>query len=153
RRGHEVEVERQAVAGVEEPVDAVRAEHVRELVRVEDDRRRAEWEDEPGELVGEELRRLEVHVRVDEARDDEAAGRVEHVAPLVVAEPGDPAVDDRDPRLQPLAREDGQHTAAADDEIGGLVAAGDGEAAGEVDAHASPNPLTAAQYAFRPWRS
>ena len=41
RRGHEPDVERQPGADVEQPVDAVRAEHVRDLVRVGDDGRRA----------------------------------------------------------------------------------------------------------------
>ena len=60
---------------------------------------------------------------------DPAARRVERLAALVVAEAGDPAVDDRDVRLEPLAREDREHPAAADDEVGGLVSARDGEAA------------------------
>ena len=47
---------------------------------------------------------------------------------VVVAEPGDPAVDDRDVRLEPLAREHREHAPAADDDVGGLVAARDGEA-------------------------
>ncbi len=72
-RGHEVEVEREVLARVEQPVDAVGAEHVRELVGVGDDRDGPERQHQAGELVGEKLRRLEVHVRVDEARDDPAA--------------------------------------------------------------------------------
>ncbi len=42
RRGHEPDVERNAVADVEQPVDTVGAEHVRDLVRVDHDRRRPE---------------------------------------------------------------------------------------------------------------
>ena len=38
-------------------------------------------------------------------------GRVDDLAALVVAEAGDPAVDDRDIRLEPLAREDRKHLA------------------------------------------
>ena len=57
-------------AEVGEPVDAVRAEDVGDLVRVGDDGRGPEREDEARELVHEQLRRLEVHVRVDEAGDD-----------------------------------------------------------------------------------
>ena len=63
---------------------------------------------------------------------DVAAARVEHLVALVVAEPGDVAVDDRDVGLQPLAREDREHAPAADDELGGLVAAGHGEPSGKV---------------------
>ena len=77
RGRHEVDVELEVVAGVEQPVDAVGAEHVRDLVRVGDDRGRAEREDEALELVDEELHRLDVHVRVDEAGHDEAARRVD----------------------------------------------------------------------------
>ena len=73
RRRHEPDVERDAVADVEQPVHAVGAEHVRDLVRVGDDRRRPERQHEARELVDEQLRRLEVHVRVDEPRDDVAA--------------------------------------------------------------------------------
>ena len=65
-RGHEEDVERHLRAQVGEPVDAVRAEDVRDLVRVGDDGGRAEREDEARELVHEELRGLQVHVRVDE---------------------------------------------------------------------------------------
>ena len=81
-------------------MDAVRAEHVRDLVRVGDDGGRPEREDEPRELVHEQLRRLEVHVRVDEAGHDPAAGRVERLAAFVVAEAGDVAVGDRDVDLR-----------------------------------------------------
>ena len=82
---------------------------------------------EARELGREQLRRLEVHVRVDEAGDDVRAVRVERLDPLVGAEPGDDAVADRDVDVEPLAREDAQHTAAADDEVGRLVAPRDRE--------------------------
>ena len=85
-----------SAADVEQPVHAVGAEHVRDLVRVGDDGGRPERQHEPRELVDEQLRRLEVHVRVDEPGHDEAAGGVERLAALVVAEAGDVAVDDRD---------------------------------------------------------
>ena len=68
RRRHEVDVERDVVADVDQPVHAVGAEDVRDLVRVGDHRGRAERQHEPRELVDEQLRRLEVHVGVDEAR-------------------------------------------------------------------------------------
>ena len=111
-------------------MDAVDAEHVRDLVRVGDDGRRAERQHEPRELVDEQLDRLEVHVRVDEAGDDPAARCVEHLACPRTPEARDDAVDDRDVDVQPLPREDREHAAAADDEVGGLVPSGDGEAAG-----------------------
>ena len=89
RRGGEVDVERQVLADVDEPVHAVGAEHVRDLVRIRDDGGRPERQHEAGELGREQLRRLEVHVRVDEAGNDEGALRVERLGALVVAEPGD----------------------------------------------------------------
>ena len=129
RRGHEVEVELQAFTRVEQPVDAVGAEHVRELVRIEDDGRRPERQDEPRELVGKQLRALEVHVRVDEAGDDPPAGGVHHLAAVVLPQAGDPPVCDSDVGFQPLAREHREHAAAAEDEVGGLVPARHGNAA------------------------
>ena len=79
-RRHEEDLELEARRRVVQPVDAVRAEHVRDLVRVGDDRRRAEREHEPRELVDEQLHRLEVHVRVDEARARRSARRVDRLA-------------------------------------------------------------------------
>ena len=123
RRRHEVDVERQARGRVEQPVDAVRAEHVRDLVRVGDDRGRAEREDQARELVDHQLRGLDVQVRVDEAGDDVAPGGVDDLGAVVVAQPGDDAVADRDVGVEPLAREHGEDAAAADDEVGRLVSA------------------------------
>ncbi len=85
---------------------AVRAEYVRELVRIEDDRRRPERQHEPGELVRKQLGRLEVHVRVDEAGYDEVPRSVDDLFALVLAEACDPAVCDRDVDVEPLPRED-----------------------------------------------
>ena len=73
-----------------------------------------------------------MHVRVDEPGHDEPAAHIKCLSPLVVAEAGDEAVDDGDVGLEPLAREDREHAAAAKHEVGRLVAAGDGEAAGEI---------------------
>ena len=120
-------------------MDAVDAEHVRDLVRVGDDRRRPEREDQPGELVDHQLHRLDVHVRIDEPGNDVAASGVDRLAPLVGAEPRDHAVDDRDIDVEPLAREHAQHAASAHDEVGRLVATGNGKAAGEVSHGRQPN--------------
>ena len=125
--GHEEDLELEARRRVMEPVDTVRPEHVCDLVRIGDDRRRPERQDQPGELVGEQLGRLDVHVRVDQPGDDVAPGGVDLLPPLVRAETGDEAVDDRDVGLEPFAREDGQDSAATHDEISGLVPAGDCE--------------------------
>ncbi len=129
RRRHEVDVERDVVAHVDQPVHTVGAEDVRDLVRVGDDRRRAERQDQPRELVDEQLRRLEMHVRVDESRHHPATGGVQHLQSLVRAEPRDVAVDDGDVRRQPLPSEHREHAAAADDEVCRFVAAGHRQAA------------------------
>jgi hypothetical protein len=74
-----------------------------------------------------------VHVRVDEAGYDVPTRCVDRLGALVPAEPRHDAVADRDVDVEPLAREDSEHTTAADDEVGRLVSAGDGKAAPEVD--------------------
>ena len=132
RGGHEVDVQWKRPADVEQPVDAVGAEHVGDLVRIDDDGGRAERQHEPRELVHEQLRRLEVHVRVDEAGHDETAGGVQRLGALVVAEPCDVAVDDRDVGLEPLAGEHREDAAAADDEIGRLVPPCNRQPSGEI---------------------
>ena len=131
RRG-EPDVERHPLGRVEQPVDAVCAEHVCDLVRIGDDGRRPERQHEPGELARQEPRGLEVHVRVDEAGHDVPPRRVDPLAAVVAPEAGDPAVDHGDVALEPLAGEDRQHPPARDDEIRRLVAAGDGDPAREV---------------------
>src|SRR5581483_9079197 len=72
---------------------------------------------------------------VDQPGDDEAAGGVDRLAAFVGAEPRHHAVGDRDVDVEPLAGEHRQHAAAAHDEIGGLVAAGDGEPTREGCVH------------------
>jgi hypothetical protein len=54
-------------------------------------------------------------VGIDEAGHDEAALRLERLGALVLAEAGDDAVADRDIDLEPLAREDAEDAAAAND--------------------------------------
>ncbi len=133
-RGHEEDVEGHGRAEVGEPVDAVGAEDVGDLVRVGDDGGGAEREDEARELVHEELRGLQVHVRVDEAGHEVLAARVDDLAAGVLAEAGDEAVADRDVGLQPLAREDREDLAALDDDVGELVAARYREPSREIHA-------------------
>ena len=107
-------------------MDTVDAEHVGDLVRVGDDRCRAERQYEAGQLVDEKLHRLDVHVRVDEAGNDVLPGGVDRLPALVRTKTCDRAVGDRHVALEPLAREHRQDEAARDDEVGGLVPAGDG---------------------------
>ena len=66
-------------------------------------------------------------MRVDEARDDVGPVRIEDLRAFVGAEPGDDPVADRDVDVEPLAREDAEDAAAADDQVGGLVPPRDGK--------------------------
>ena len=118
---------------VEQPVDAVGAEHVRDLVRVGDDRGGAVGEHRAGELVDHQLRRLDVHVRVDEAGHEVAAARVDALSAGVAAEPRDAAVGDRDVDVEPLLREDREDARVLDHEVGLDVAARDVDQAAAAD--------------------
>ena len=69
---------------------------------------------------------------IDEARDDECAGRVEGLYPFVLAQPRYHSVAHGDVDLEPLAREDGENASAANDEICRLVAACNGEPARQI---------------------
>ena len=80
-------------------------------------------------------------MRVDEAGDDPAARGVDNLATLVLAEPGDDAVGDRDVHLEPLLGEDGQHASATDDEVGRLVPSRHSEPAAEASMRDSVIPL------------
>ena len=123
RRGHEEHVQRQVGAGVGQPVHAVGAEHVCDLVGVGDHRRGAERQHQPGELVHQQHRRLEVQVRIDQAGDDVSPAGVQRVAAAVLTDAGDPAVAHGHVGLEPLAGVHRQHPAAAHDQVGRLVAA------------------------------
>ena len=117
------------MAQVRKPVDTVCPENVGDLVRIRDDRGRPEGEDEARKLVHEQLRRLEVHVGVDEAGNEVAARELEDLGSLVVAEPCYEPVRDREVAVEPFPREDREHPGSTDHEVGGLVSACDCEAA------------------------
>ena len=71
-------------------------------------------------------------MRVDEAGDDVGAVGVEHLGALVRAEPGDDAVAHRHVHVEPLAREDAEHAAAAHDEVCRLVPPRDRQPPGQI---------------------
>ena len=139
RRCHHPDVERHVVADVEQPVDAVRAEHVRDLVRIGDHRGRAVREHRPRELVDHQLRRLDVHVRVDEARHEVAPACVHPLAAGVAAEARDAPVGDRHVDVEPLLGEGREHLGVLDHEIGRDVTARD------IDQTATADSLEHAQ--------
>ena len=71
RRGHEEEVERQPLAGRDQHVDPAHAQDVANLVRVGDHRGRPHRHDQPRQLGRGQERALQVHVGVDQARQDD----------------------------------------------------------------------------------
>ncbi|MCY1227100.1 hypothetical protein D9M72_393600 [compost metagenome] len=77
---------------IEEELDAFGTEHVCDLVRVADDGRDAERQDAAVEFMRCHERRFDVQMRVDEAGHDDAAGNVDFLASVVVAEGADDAV-------------------------------------------------------------
>ena len=83
RRRHHEHVERQTLGRAEQPLDPGDAGHVGDLVRIADDGGRAARDDRPGELDRGELGRLQVHVGVDEARDQPLATGVDARTALV----------------------------------------------------------------------
>ena len=106
-------------------MDAGGAEHVGDLVGVGDDRGRAMRQDRPRELVDHELRRLDVHVGVDEPRHEVGARNIEALAAFVAPEADDMAVLDRHVDVEPLLREDRQDVAAGQHNVGRFVTARD----------------------------
>ena len=106
---------------------AVGAEHVRELVRIAHDRGRPARDDDARELRRQQLGRLDVDVRVDQAGDEMAPGRVDPLVALVRADARDPPARHGDVAVEPLAREGGEHPRAGHDQVGLGVAARDGE--------------------------
>ena len=123
--GHDENIERQVRAAVEQPVDAVGAEDVGDLVGVGDHCGGAVGEDGSCELVDHELGRLDVHVGIDEAGDEVSAFHVDPFSAFVLAEADHVAVLDRDVEVQPLFREHGEHVAAREHKVGRLVTACD----------------------------
>jgi len=136
RGDHHVGVERDLVGVVQERADAIDPEHVGDLVRVEDDGGGPPRERRPRELVEPELGRLQVHVPVDEAGEQDQARDVDPLAPPVArSDAGNVLADDRDVGLEELAGEHGQHPPPGEHKVGGLVAAGDGDPADEIARH------------------
>ena len=116
--------------------DAGHAEDVRDLVRIGGDGGRAVGQHRAHELVDPELRRLEVHVAVDETRSEGRAADVDGVDGVAPTPAGNDAVGDRELGLDPLARVRDEHATAGDEQVRGFVAPGDGEgSAGSGAAH------------------
>ena len=131
RRHGEQDLEREPAALLEHPADAVQAEHVGDLVVVDEDGRRAVREDRLGEPRDRDHRGLDVQVGVDQAghevravgvedlgvRPARVAGVAEHRDPPVLHRHVDAVVD--------LARVDVDEPAAGDQQVGGRAAHAD----------------------------
>jgi hypothetical protein len=119
--GHDINVEGQILQTVEQPVDAVGAQHVGDFVRVGDHRGCSVREHRPGELVNGQLGRFDVHVRIDEARNNVSTRNVDALAPVIAAESDDVAVFDGYVDIEPFLGEDGEHATAGQHEVGRLI--------------------------------
>src|SRR5918994_4020869 len=106
-----------SITSVSQPQRALRAEDVGDLVRVADHRRRPARHHDARELRRQQLRRLQVHVRVDEPGHERTVRGVDPLAAVEGADARDPPVGDRDVAGDPLPREGGEHARAADDEV------------------------------------
>ena len=130
RGGHEEEVQGEAPAGRQQPIEAGDAQDVAHLVGVGDQGGRPVGHDQAGELGRGQQRALQVHVRVDQARQDGPARQRDRLMrrPVVGPDAGDPAVGDDDRRrFDPLGK-DVDDPPAGQEQVGGLVAAGDADA-------------------------
>ena len=114
--------------------DPADAEDIGDLVRVGRDRRRAMGEDRPDEFVHPELRRFEVHVSVDEPGRQGGACYIDHRAGLARSPAGHDPVHDREVGVDPLPGAGHEHPAAGEQQVSGLVAAGDGQHVGRAPA-------------------
>ena len=130
RRGEDEDVEWQALAGVDEPVHALGAERVGELVRIADDCRRTAGDEHARQLRDAQLAGLDVHVRVDEAGCQEAPAAVDPLTALVGADAGEAPVRNGDVALEPFARERAEHPRALDHGVRRLVTSCHGQQAG-----------------------
>ncbi len=86
--------ERQIRGGSEEELDAIRPEHVADLVGIYDHTGHPARHDGASELGRLEERALDVQVAVDQARQDEGARQVELIGTAVIPQPDDVALVD-----------------------------------------------------------
>ena len=95
-RQHEPHIDRQALGGLEHVVDAVGTHDVGDLVGVGNDGGRAMRQDGLRKFTRRNKTRLEMDVRIDEARADDLAGHVQLLFALIFAHADDQAVCNRD---------------------------------------------------------
>ena len=123
-RHHHAEIEPglQATRSVEEELDPGHAEHVRELVRIAHRRRRAARQHRALKALRHQERALEMHVRVDEARHDVRAFRVDRpFAGEALCRADDDAVRDREITFAERAAKHVEPAHVLEDEVARLV--------------------------------
>ena len=123
RRRHHEDLDGEALADIEQPVNAVGSQHVGDFVRIGDYGRGPVREHHAHELVDHELGRLDVHVSVDESRDEIEAGGVDALASVEFSESGNAAVRNRDIGIDPFLGESGEDMRTGNHQIGRLVSA------------------------------
>ena len=120
---HDLHVQRQPFGRLQHVADAVRAHHVRNLMRVGHHCGGAVRRDRAGKRGRQHHAALEMDVPVDEAGADDTPGHVQHLASLIpLAHGGDHAVRDRHVRAFECAGEHVENLPAAQHQIGDLVA-------------------------------
>ena len=124
-RGADGEGEREVVGGPRERQHPGYAEDVRDLVGICGDRRRAVGEDGAHKLVDPQLRRLEVHVRIDESRSQRGARNIDDFNRLASPPADDDPVRDREVGLDPFAGARDKDPASRDEQVGRLVSTSD----------------------------
>jgi len=88
---------------------------------------------ETRELTRAAHRRFDVHVRVDQARHDQAPVQVNYLVPIVaMPNCSDAVTGDGELGFQDLAGEDVDHAAIRQQKVGGLIAARDGKKVGKL---------------------
>ena len=126
-RGHagrelDADIHERRLGGLLEIADAVGADHIGDFVRVADGCGDAARGDAAVELVGRDQGRFDVEVRVDETGNESQAGDVDHLAPVVVSDPGNAVAGDGNVAGQHLAGDQVKDLTPTEDDIGGGVA-------------------------------
>ncbi len=122
RRHHHKHGERVVLGRVEHVADAIQSQHIGDLVRVNDDGRRAARDDSASELVGRHQRAFDVDVCVNKAGTDVASAYVNNLLGRVaLSDADDAAVSQRNIRRVNLARVDVHQARVLEQDFGRLV--------------------------------
>ncbi len=119
---HIKDVEGKSFADLDEQLDAGRPHDVGDLMRIRDDRACSPGNHDRRELRRDQQRALDVHVRIDQARDDRSTLEIDPLGciPFERSNAGDPSVGNDDVRLENGSGEDVGHPTARKDQISRL---------------------------------